>query len=55
MSEDEARRSTAEESQDEVEAHRAVKSANDEGEATEGSDDDFEAHRALKNRPGKTA
>ena len=54
MSEDEARRTAGnEEPQDEVEAHRAHKNANDEGQ-TDG-DDDVEAHRHLKNRPGKTA
>ena len=54
MSEDESRKvSTNEEPQDDVEAHRAHKNANDEGQTE--SDDDFEAHRALKNRPGKTA
>ena len=52
MSEDEARRITANEEQgDEVEGHRATAAVNDEGQ-TEG-DDDFEAHRKHVAAPKK--
>src|SRR3954454_6910336 len=53
MSEDEARRITANEEQgDDVEAHRKHAAANDEGQPTEG-DDDFEAHRKHVAAPKK--
>jgi len=40
--------------QDDVEAHRHSKAANDEGTTEGEGEDDFEAHRhSLKQRPGE--
>jgi hypothetical protein len=53
MSEDEARKVTAQdEDTDDVEAHGKKIHAGDEGESAEDSDD-FEAHRARTNIPKK--
>jgi hypothetical protein len=55
MSEDESKRITAQDEQDDVEAHgRHTVAADDEGESGEG--DDFEAHGSHKmTRPGREA
>jgi hypothetical protein len=44
MSEDEARKAGHEEEQDETEAHRATKAANEEAGDEADSDDDVEGH-----------